>query len=53
MAWLGHAGRRLAGTAVEVDTRGGRHVASVGDWVVLSVSGDFHVAVGNQTAFDA
>ncbi|HYG27671.1 MAG TPA: hypothetical protein VD906_12260 [Caulobacteraceae bacterium] len=53
MAWLGNAGRRLAGTAVEVDTRNGRLVASVGDWVVLSVSGHFHVAVANESGWDA
>lgn len=47
MAWLGRAGKRLASAdAVEVRTATGRCIASAGDWIVLSVTGEYHVAAG-------
>ena len=44
-AWLGEAGAdaREPG-CVLIQTRSGTLVARPGDWIVLSVSGDFHVA---------
>lgn len=49
MAWLGAAGKRLASSeAVEVRTPVGRCIASAGDWIVLSVSGEYHVAAGQM-----
>lgn len=46
MAWLGMAGLRLGqGGSVQVDTATGPAVAMPGDWIVLSVSGEFHVAL--------
>jgi hypothetical protein len=46
LAWLGDAGGRLAapGGMVQVRTAAGVMVACTGDWIVLSVSGDYHVA---------
>ncbi len=45
MTWLGPYGRRLDQPgAVEVDTPAGGRLALPGDWVVLSVSGAYHVA---------
>ena len=45
MTWLGPYGRRLDQPgAVEVDTAAGGRLALPGDWVVLSVSGAYHVA---------
>jgi hypothetical protein len=43
--WLGDDGRPTdeAGV-VEVTTPNGLRVARPGDWIVLSVAGDFHVA---------
>ena len=46
MQWLGEAGRALpAPGAVEVSTAQGSCVAMPGDWIVLAVTGDFHVGV--------
>ncbi len=42
--WLGEAGAALDGGAVRVFTADGPAVAAPGDWIVLSVSGDYHVA---------
>lgn len=43
--WLGEDGRAMAeAAAVQVLTPEGPVVAHSGDWIVLSVSGDFHVA---------
>jgi hypothetical protein len=45
LAWLGEYGKRLSGQqGVEVHTPEGPTRARPGDWVVLSVSGQFHVA---------
>ena len=47
MTWLGPQGRRMDQPgAVEVDTPSGRQQALPGDWIVLSVSGDYHIAAG-------
>lgn len=47
MTWLGPQGRRMDQPgAVEVDTPAGRQQAMPGDWIVLSVSGDYHIAGG-------
>lgn len=45
--WLGEAGLQLeeAGAA-QVRTPDGYVIARPGDWIVLSVSGDYHVAHG-------
>ena len=44
-AWLGDAARGLdEADAVQVRTEDGFKVARPGDWIVLSVSGAFHVA---------
>jgi hypothetical protein len=43
--WLGDEGRPTGEAGViEVNTPNGRQVARPGDWIVLSVAGDFHVA---------
>lgn len=43
--WLGDKGRALDDRgAIQVDTQYGAVIAHPGDWIVLSVSGDFHVA---------
>jgi hypothetical protein len=43
--WLGENGYPAGdGRDVQVNTRHGAEVARPGDWIVLSVSGDFHVA---------
>lgn len=42
--WLGEDGCPLDGAAVQVSTPDGPAVAVPGDWIVLSVSGFFHVA---------
>lgn len=44
MMWLGEAGRRLGAACVRVSTATGDAVASPGDWIVLSASGEYHVA---------
>jgi hypothetical protein len=45
MAWLGEGGWPLDDRgAVRVSTPSGPAVARPGDWIVLSVSGHFHVA---------
>jgi hypothetical protein len=45
MMWLGEGGLVLDGKgAIQVSTADGPAVATPGDWVVLSVSGQFHVA---------
>lgn len=47
MTWLGPQGRRMDQPgAVEVDTPSGRRQAMPGDWIVLSFSGDYHIASG-------
>jgi len=53
-AWLGAEGCALdeAG-AVQVGTPNGPAVARPGDWIILSVSGAFHVAQAPRSAFDA
>lgn len=49
-AWLGeHARAAAEGTAVQVHTPEGLVIARCGDWIVLSHSGDFHVAHGVRT----
>ena len=54
LAWLGEAGGRLAapGGVVQVRTAAGPMVACTGDWIVLSVSGDYHVAHAAGRAWD-
>ncbi|THD83230.1 MAG: hypothetical protein E7812_00075 [Phenylobacterium sp.] len=43
--WLGEDARSVAeAAAVQVLTPDGPIIAHSGDWIVLSVSGDFHVA---------
>jgi hypothetical protein len=43
--WLGAAGEPFDDRgAVQVATAGGAMIARPGDWIVLSVSGAFHVA---------
>jgi hypothetical protein len=45
--WLGDSGWPLDDRgAVQVSTPAGPAVARPGDWIVLSVSGDYHVARG-------
>ncbi len=45
IAWLGDGGWPLEDrAAVQVRTPGGPALARPGDWIVLSVSGHFHVA---------
>jgi hypothetical protein len=52
--WLGDCGLGLDEPgAVQVLTPDGFSVARPGDWIVLSVSGDFHVARGGRRAWDA
>jgi len=43
-AWLGDAARLDDAGAVQVRTEDGMAKAQPGDWIVLSVSGSFHVA---------
>lgn len=51
LMWLGGDGRRLSQPgAVEVSTPDGLVTALPGDWIVLSVSGAFHVARGGPRA---
>ncbi|MDE2487379.1 MAG: hypothetical protein KGO51_08275 [Alphaproteobacteria bacterium] len=48
--WLGDEGCAMAdAAAVQVLTPQGPIVAHSGDWIVLSVSGDFHVAHAVRT----
>ena len=43
--WLGESAQRvIEGAAVQVTTPEGPVVARCGDWIVLSHSGDYHVA---------
>ena len=52
--WLGEEGEGLDGTGlVKVSTPNGWTVARPGDWIVLSVSGQFHVAHTGQRSLDA
>jgi hypothetical protein len=45
MIWLGDCGRRTGAPGlVEVTTPAGAAPAAPGDWIVLSVSGAYHVA---------
>ena len=45
MLWLGDCGWPREGTeVVEVETPDGMVLARPGDWIILSVSGRFHVA---------
>lgn len=47
--WLGDDGQALDEPgAVSVRTAEGRAVARPGDWIILSVSGRFHVAAGRR-----
>jgi len=54
MIWLGDCGRPT-GTAglVEVTTPVGTAAAAPGDWIVLSVSGAYHVARSGQRGAEA
>jgi hypothetical protein len=53
MIWLGDHGRRLDRPGlVEVTTPVGQSSAAPGDWIVLSVSGAYHVAKSSQRAGD-
>lgn len=48
--WLGEDAHAMAeGGAVQVATPVGPVVAHTGDWIVLSVTGDFHVAHAVRT----
>ena len=48
--WLGEEAHALIeGAAVQVRTPDGPVVARCGDWIVLSHSGDFHVAHAART----
>jgi hypothetical protein len=52
--WLGAAAAMIdPGGLVQVATPEGCAVARSGDWIVLSVSGDFHVARVGEARFDA
>jgi hypothetical protein len=52
--WLGAAAALIdPGGMVQVATPEGRAVARPGDWIVLSVSGDYHVARMGEARFDA
>ena len=52
--WLGDSGAMIDPSGlVQVATPLGQEVARPGDWIVLSVSGDFHVARVRGLAFDA
>jgi len=52
--WLGAAAALIdPGGIVQVATPEGRAVARPGDWIVLSVSGDYHVARMGEARFDA
>ena len=53
MAWLGEAGRRFGAACVHVTTGSGVAVAAPGDWIVLSHSGDYHVAFAAGAAWHA
>ena len=54
LAWLGDAGRQLDGAgSLEVSTPAGVAVAGPGDWIVLSISGRYHVAHGRGQHWDA
>jgi hypothetical protein len=49
-AWLGEDARSVAeAAAVQVLTPDGPIIAHSGDWIVLSVTGDFHVAHAVRT----
>ena len=52
--WLGECGAIIDPSGlIQVATPQGQEVARPGDWIVLSVSGDFHVARVRGLAFDA
>ena len=52
--WLGHDGQPLETPGcVSVFTAGGWTTARPGDWIVLSVTGEFHVARAGATVFHA
>ena len=52
--WLGECGAMIDPSGlIQVATPQGQEVARPGDWIVLSVSGDFHVARVRGQAFDA
>ncbi|HEX5378265.1 MAG TPA: hypothetical protein VFW47_06805 [Phenylobacterium sp.] len=52
--WLGDDAAMIdLSGLVQVATPQGRTVARPGDWIVLSVSGDFHVARVGDPRFDA
>ena len=48
-AWLGEEAWSGEGDAVQVRTPDGPVVAHCGDWIVLSVSGAYHVARTSRT----
>lgn len=54
LVWLGEAGGRMSapGGMVQVRTAAGVMVASSGDWIVLSVTGDYHVAHAAARSWD-
>jgi hypothetical protein len=53
--WLGDDAQAMTEAgSVQVSTPDGWTIAQPGDWIVLSVSGDFHVArSGRNQAWDA
>ncbi|MCI3132361.1 hypothetical protein [Phenylobacterium aquaticum] len=52
--WLGECGAMIDPSGlVQVATPLGQEVARPGDWIVLSVSGDFHVARTRGQTYDA
>ena len=53
MAWLGQAGRRFGAACVHVSTGAGVAIAAPGDWIVLSVSGEYHVAFASGSVWNA
>lgn len=53
-SWLGECGAMIDPSGlIQVATPQGQEVARPGDWIVLSVSGDFHVARVGGRRFDA
>jgi hypothetical protein len=52
--WLGEGATALEQEGhVQVSTPAGPAIAGPGDWIVLSVGGDFHVARAAGTKWDA
>lgn len=53
-AWLGDQGlSEIEAGLIRVLTPLGEQIAHSGDWIVLSVRGDFHVARADRLAYDA